>query len=107
MASPTEHSVWSDDSTREPWRCDSCGALIYNLDSRSNPAPGAPSSYFGGDYGGKRYEQVCTLCYQMKDVLTEAEFCKDKNYWRSIQTREDIIKKARMDKLKEGRGGLA
>lgn len=105
MPSPTERSTSfdRDDSTREPWRCDACGLFVFNRDRSGNPCPGAPSSYFGGEYGGKRYEQVCTACYQMKDVLTDGE---RGNYWRAVQNMADAVKKARMKKFEEGGGGL-
>jgi hypothetical protein len=89
-----------DDSTREPWTCDSCGLFVYNLDENGKPAPGAPSPYFGGEYSGRRYEQVCTACFQMKDALSS-------DYWRSIQNTADTIRKQRMDKFKASGGGLA
>lgn len=101
---PTEHSSSSanaDDDTRQPWRCDSCRKLIHNVDSKGYPAPGAPSSYFGGTYGGKRYEQVCTMCYQMKDAITNSD------YWRGIQNTEDTIRNQRIEKFKASGGGIA
>lgn len=104
MASPTERSTLShEDDTREPWRCDSCGILLFNRDSDGYAIRGAPSSWFGGDYGGKRYEQVCTLCHQMKDILTDGE---RGNYWRAVQNMEDAKRKARLKKFEESGGGL-
>lgn len=88
------------DSERAPWRCDACGALIYNTDSSGKPAPGAPSSYFGGEFGGKRYEKVCTMCYQMKDALSGSD------YWRGLQNAADTIRNQRLKKLKEQGGGM-
>ena len=73
---------------------------MYNLDADGYPAPGAPSNYFGGEYGGKRYEKVCTLCYQMKDTLS------DRDYWRCIQDAAEIVRKARMDKFQNGGGNV-
>lgn len=92
-------SLRDDDSSRKPWRCDSCGLFVYSRDGDGNP-----SSYFGGEYGGKRYDQVCTLCYQMKDALQNPEFCQDKNYWRAIQNTVDAIKKVRREKYLKGGG---
>lgn len=89
----------SDDATREPWTCASCGIFVYNLDSEGRPAPGAPSSFFGGEYSGKRYEKICTLCYEMKDVLMQGD------YWRGIQNTADTIRNQRLQKLKEQGGG--
>lgn len=95
-----------EDAVREPWRCDSCGLLVFNIDSSGYPAPGAPSSYFGGEYGGTRYEKVCTACYQMKDVLANGVDGVGKpEYWRSVQNKSDLIKVARLKRNQEGGGG--
>jgi len=59
------------DDFREPWNCQHCGALIYNLD-RGYPAPGAPSpKFFNHDW-----QKVCTLCFQLGMAVRESTYFK-------------------------------
>ena len=67
------------DQVREPWRCDNCNALMYNLevlDGRLYPAPGAPE----GKYLNTKYPRVCSLCFELHHNLIE------NRYWMKLHT---------------------
>lgn len=85
---------------REPWRCQQCNALIYNLDSDGHPAPGAPLP----KYGGPDHPEICTLCFQMNSVI-ESSLFPDINvhpvYWKALHDRWKADRQNR-NKLKPG-----
>jgi hypothetical protein len=87
------------DVDRQPWRCDSCGLFVFNKDENGHPAPGAPPSFFGGEHGGKKYENVCAVCYEMKDAASS-------DYWRDIQRKQDEARAARIAKFNAQGGGV-
>ncbi len=61
------------DEPREPWRCQHCNMLVYNL-AGGYPAPGAPQP----KYGGYVWKQLCTTCFDMLLPIRE-EF-----YWKAL-----------------------
>jgi len=65
----------------EPWRCESCGELMYNRDANGYPCPGAPMPHFWDI----EHTQVCSACYAMVIPLS------GKDYWRALheQDREE------------------
>lgn len=54
----------------EAWRCDVCEQLIYNVDAKGYPAPGAPMPKFWS----VSKPAVCTVCYQMVTPLATHEY---------------------------------
>jgi hypothetical protein len=59
----------------EPWRCESCGALIHNVDESGYPRAGATQPKFFDE----RYKSVCTACFEMVSVI------RNSTYWRAVQ----------------------
>lgn len=52
---------------RTAWRCQFCDKLIYNLDEKGYPAPGAPPPRFVS----RRYQKVCVLCFDIYHIFDE------------------------------------
>lgn len=69
----------------DPWRCDACQGLIYNLDRDGRPTVGAP----GSQWGNIKYQRVCSAC---KAMLTPIE---NSDYWRSIQREWELLQEKR------------
>jgi hypothetical protein len=59
-------------SKAEPWRCDGCHRLMYNLDPSGKPARGAPLP----NYLDEEHPKVCSLCYQTHTIFSSP-------YWRA------------------------
>lgn len=76
------------------WRCDGCGALMYALDSKGYPAPGAPPS----DFISTTYRRVCNVCKDMWDTVSNID------YWRTIE-RESKAARDRRSKKNDGLSG--
>ena len=72
---------------QDAWRCDSCAALIYNLEA-GHPAPGAPKPL----YLDHRYQNVCMTCFQLGLVV------RDSPYWKAQSDRY-------YERLKKAMGG--
>lgn len=62
----------SGDDVIEPWRCEFCQRLIYNLDEDGYPAPGAPEAYFFS----LEYARICSVCHAMASVLMISPYWK-------------------------------
>lgn len=56
----------------EPWECDSCHQLIYNIDAGGYPAPGAPMSRFWSP----AYRRVCNVCFSMALEINTPYMCQ-------------------------------
>ena len=48
----------------EPWRCDHCQQLMYNVRD-GKPTAGAPDPKFLDDI----HKNVCTLCFELGSVI--------------------------------------
>lgn len=56
----------------EPWRCDHCQKLIYNVEN-GYPAPGAPAPrYLDSDH-----KNLCEVCFAMGSVIRNSTYWKD------------------------------
>lgn len=65
MASPTQLT-----GEIEPWRCDSCEQLMFNVDEAGLPISGAPMPHFWD----VQHPQVCSVCYDMAMAAFEYPF---------------------------------
>lgn len=77
----------------EPWRCNTCNLLVYNLDDNGYPTEGAPM----GHYADIDHQNVCSVCYFM---ITNPALA-DSNYWRGIRAAE-YDKRIKDKRLKPG-----
>ena len=79
--------------TREAWRCKNCNQLMYLTDELGRPslAGGAPAP----KWGGPDFQEVCTLCFEMKSVLDS------RPYWLNLH-KEWMEKRKGRNKLKPG-----
>ena len=57
----------------EPWRCDHCQQLMYNV-RNGNPTAGAPDPKFLDDI----HKNVCTLCFELGSVI------RNSFYWKAL-----------------------
>lgn len=57
----------------EPWRCTSCGELMFNCDAQG-PAAGAPMPHFWS----LEHNEVCSVCYAMVLLLATND------YWKAL-----------------------
>lgn len=81
------------DKNREPWRCNCCGLLVYNLDKKGHPAPGAPAT----KYASAEYPKVCQTCWDLKMVID----LRPGMYWSDLH-RAWLAKQKNNTKLKPG-----
>jgi hypothetical protein len=58
---------------REPWRCQSCNALMYNLNENGHPTEGAPFPKFFSNV----LKELCTMCHSMLIII-------DNFYWKNL-----------------------
>lgn len=73
----------------EPWRCDNCGYLMYNIDKNGYPAPGAP---IGMKIKGES-TRVCSLCCDMYvTVLKSNHFKEQHKSWLQTQQYKTKLK---------------
>jgi hypothetical protein len=87
MAKSTEQSKSSPDPAdvvREPWRCQGCRSLMYNIDRKGYPAPGAPTpKFFDPDYS-----DVCWMCFIMLCNIRESQYLRVAHQrWQAAQER--------------------
>lgn len=57
----------------EPWNCNSCGELMYNLGPDGYPAAGAPMPHFWS----LEHSKVCSACYSMALTIGTSKYWKD------------------------------
>lgn len=71
----------------EPWRCEGpCGQLMYNINHKGYPAPGAPIGYNIRPSG--KNTRVCALCCDMYVTALENPYmAKCHSEWMEEQTR--------------------
>jgi len=72
----------------EPWRCTSCGELMYNLDAKGYPRSGAPMPHFWS----LEHNEVCSACYFMVLPLATNE------YWKALHAAYEEAEQQRKDK---------
>lgn len=82
----------------EPWRCSCCGELMYNVDEKRDPAPGAPTSKWFSD----EYKRCCSVCYQMLLNLIGED---RKGYWQDLDRAEKEWNRKEQERLKKLRPG--
>lgn len=75
----------------EPWRCTHCEKLMFNVDEKGYPAPGAPTPLFVSVC----YPKVCSLCWTLDLQLSV------KGYWQKIEV-EEVAKRGHIDGLRPG-----
>lgn len=54
-------------SLPDAWRCDSCRHLMYNVDAKGYPAPGAPLPHFFS----LEMPRVCQVCFFLRRTLVD------------------------------------
>lgn len=75
----------------EPWRCEECNQLMYNVNYYGYPAPGAPVGYQIKPYG--KPMRVCSLCVQMYINIHESDYLKkEHNSWMKEQANKNKLK---------------
>src|SRR5690348_7625339 len=78
---PPDHQLTGE---IEPWRCCCCKALIYNLDKKGYPAPGAPTPKFWST----RLRAVCSMCYGMMMYIHDNTFLRnEQEKWEAEEAR--------------------
>lgn len=59
----------------EPWRCGECKNLMYNVDSKGYPSPGAPIGMSIKPYG--KPMRVCMMCAQLYVTVLKSPYFKE------------------------------
>lgn len=67
----------------EPWYCQGCKHLVYNLDESGYPTEGAPAPHFWST----TYQKLCRTCYQMA-VMANTEYMRDVTQALARRTKE-------------------
>jgi hypothetical protein len=68
----------------EPWHCDACCSLIYNLDANGHPTPGAPDP----KYFDVTWQHLCTACFELVSAIRGNTYFKRLQEARETKYRE-------------------
>ena len=70
----------------DPWRCAECKGLMYNLDDRGRPSPGAPIGLVVTI--NEERKRVCSVCADMYIVVNESRYMVEQHMaWEKEQSR--------------------